>query len=161
MWDIFLPLHLLAFWMMGSLKKFDKSWTSFQKVGFHLILFVCIKFASFRKKVIFWRLRLSLGHFGQQVPESPVSQLQNGVSKSSLPPFIVDLLTFKVYTRSNSFGNSSGVISLSIAQRPFPPIKCVPFLFWNISHVICNQIFQIEVPALPLILSALFVLLCK
>ena len=45
--------------------------------------------------MIFLGLRLSLGHFGQQVPESPVSQLQNGVS-SSLPPFIVDLLTFKV-----------------------------------------------------------------
>ena len=32
-----------------------------------------------------------------------VSQLQNGVSTSSLPPFIVDLLTFKDYPRSNSF----------------------------------------------------------
>ena len=40
---------------------------------------------------IFRRLRVSLGHFGQQAPESPVSQLQNGVSTSSLPPFIVDL----------------------------------------------------------------------
>ena len=55
------------------------------------------------ENVIFLGLRLSLGHFGQQVPESPVSQLQNGVSTSSLPPFIVDLLTFKVYPRSNSF----------------------------------------------------------
>ena len=36
---------------------------------------------------------LSLGHFGQHVPESPMSQLQNSVSTSSLPPFIVDLLT--------------------------------------------------------------------
>ena len=53
--------------------------------------------------MIFWGLRLSLGHFGQQAPESPVSQLQNGVSTSSLPPFIVDLLTFEVYPRSNSF----------------------------------------------------------
>ena len=48
-------------------------------------------------------LRLSLGHFGQQASESPVCQLQNGVSTSSLPPFIVDLLTFKDYPRSNSF----------------------------------------------------------
>ena len=45
----------------------------------------------------------SQSHFGQQGPESPVSQLQNGVSTSSLPPFIVDLLTFEVYPRSNSF----------------------------------------------------------
>ena len=51
----------------------------------------------------FQGLRLSLRHFGQQAPESPVSQLQNGVSTSSLPPFIVDLLTFKDYARSNSF----------------------------------------------------------
>ena len=55
------------------------------------------------ENVIFRGLRLSLGHFGQQAPESPVSQLQNGVSTSSLPPFIVDLLTFKDYPRSNSF----------------------------------------------------------
>ena len=55
------------------------------------------------ENVIFRGLRLSLGHFGQQVPESPVSQLQNGVSTSSLPPFTVDLLTFKVDPRSNSF----------------------------------------------------------
>ena len=41
--------------------------------------------------------------FSQQVPKSPVSQLQNGVSTSSLPPFVVYLLTFKVYPRSNSF----------------------------------------------------------
>ena len=55
------------------------------------------------EKVIFQGIRLSLGHFGQQVPENPVSQLQNGVSTSFLPPLIVDLLTFKVYPRSNSF----------------------------------------------------------
>ena len=55
------------------------------------------------ENVIFRGLRLSLGHFGQQAPESPVSQLQNGVSTSSLPPFIVDLLTLKDYPRSNSF----------------------------------------------------------
>ena len=42
--------------------------------------------------VFFWGLKLSLGHFGQQDPESPVSQLQNGVSTSSLPPFIVDFI---------------------------------------------------------------------
>ena len=53
--------------------------------------------------VIFRGLRLSLGHFGQQAPESPVSQLENGVSTSFLPPYIVDLSTFKVYPRSNSF----------------------------------------------------------
>ena len=53
--------------------------------------------------VIFWGLRLSLGHFGQQAPESPVCQLQNGVSTFPLPPFIVDLLTFKDHPRSNSF----------------------------------------------------------
>ena len=35
------------------------------------------------------------GHsLGQHVPESPVPQLQNGVLTSSLPPFIVGLLTF-------------------------------------------------------------------
>ena len=55
------------------------------------------------ENVIFQGLRLSLGHFGQQVPESPGSQLQSGVSTAPLPPFIVDLLTFKVYPRSNSF----------------------------------------------------------
>ena len=60
------------------------------------------------ENVIFRGLRLSLGHFGQQAPESPVSQLQNGVSTSSLPPFIVDLLTFKDYPRSNSF--SMGIL---------------------------------------------------
>ena len=48
--------------------------------------------------MIFLGLWLSLGHFGQQAPKSLVSQLQNGV-----PPFIVDLLTFKDYQRSNLF----------------------------------------------------------
>ena len=43
------------------------------------------------ENVIFWGLRLSLGHFGQQIPESPVSQLQSGVSTYSLPSFIVDI----------------------------------------------------------------------
>ena len=52
--------------------------------------------------VIFWGLRLSLGHFGGHAPESPVSHLQNGVSTSFLPRFIVDL-TFKDYPRSNPF----------------------------------------------------------
>ena len=44
-------------------------------------------------------------HFGQQAPESLMSQLQNGVSTSSLPPFIVNLLTFSFWVnpRSNSF----------------------------------------------------------
>ena len=46
------------------------------------------KTVSFRENVIFRGLDLSLGHFGQQGPESPVSQLQNGASTSSLPPFI-------------------------------------------------------------------------
>ena len=55
------------------------------------------------ENVIFRGLRLSLGHFGQQAPESHVSQLQNGVSTSSLSHFIVDLLTFKDYLKSNSF----------------------------------------------------------
>ena len=55
------------------------------------------------ENVIFQVLKLSLGHFGQQALESPVPQLQNGASISSVPPFIVDLLTFKVYPRSNSF----------------------------------------------------------
>ena len=40
--------------------------------------------------VIFRGLRLSLSQFGQQAPESPVSQLQNGVSTSLVPPFILD-----------------------------------------------------------------------
>ena len=65
------------------------------------------------------------------------------------------------YTRSNSFENSSGVISLSIAQRPSRRSSASHFHFETfISHFICNQTFQIQVPALPLILSALFVLLC-
>ena len=57
----------------------------------------------FSENVIFHGLRLYPSHFGQQGPESPVSQLQNGVSTSSLPPFVVDLLTFKDYPMSNSF----------------------------------------------------------
>ena len=55
------------------------------------------------ENVIFQGIRLSLGHFGQLAPESHVSQLQNGVSTSLLPPLIVDLLTLKYYPRSNSF----------------------------------------------------------
>ena len=55
------------------------------------------------ENVILQVLKFSLCHFGQHVLESPVSQLQNGASTSSLPPFIVDLLTFKVYPRFNSF----------------------------------------------------------
>ena len=55
------------------------------------------------ENVIFGGLRLSFGHFGQQAPKSHASQLQNGVSTSSLPPFIVELLTFKDCPRSNSF----------------------------------------------------------
>ena len=55
------------------------------------------------ENVIFRGLRLSLDHFGQQAPESPMSQLPNGVSTSALPPFIVDLFTFIDYPRSNSF----------------------------------------------------------
>ena len=43
------------------------------------------------ENVIFRALRLSLGHFGQHAYESLVSQLQNGVSASSLPPFNVDI----------------------------------------------------------------------
>ena len=54
-----------------------------------------IKKRFLSENVIFQGLRLYLSHFGQQGPESPVSQLQNGVSTSPLPPFIVDLLTFK------------------------------------------------------------------
>ena len=46
------------------------------------------------ENVILWGLRISFGHFGQQAPKSHASHLQNGVSTSSLPPFIVDLLTF-------------------------------------------------------------------
>ena len=46
---------------------------------------------------------ISLGHFGQQAPENPVSQFQNGVSTSPLPLFIVDLLAFKNHPRSSSF----------------------------------------------------------
>ena len=55
-----------------------------------------------KENVICRGLRLSPGHIGQQVPESPLSQFRNCVSTSSLSPFIVDLLTFKVYPRSNS-----------------------------------------------------------
>ena len=50
------------------------------------------------RKFLFLGLRLFLGHFGQQTPESPMSQLQKGVS-TSLPPFFVDLLIIKVYPR--------------------------------------------------------------
>ena len=58
----------------------------------------------FRGGLIFQGLRLSLRQFGQQAPESPVSQFQNGVSTSSLPPFIVNLtFRFWVNPRSNSF----------------------------------------------------------
>ena len=46
------------------------------------------------ENMIFWGFRLSLDHFGRQAPKSPVSLLQNGVSTSSLPPFIVDLSAF-------------------------------------------------------------------
>ena len=42
------------------------------------------------EKGVFQGPSLSLGHFGQQIPESPVFQPQNGVSTSSLSPFIVD-----------------------------------------------------------------------
>ena len=55
------------------------------------------------ENVILQVLKFSLCHFGQHVLESPVSQLQNGASTSSLPPFIVDLSTFKVSQRSISF----------------------------------------------------------
>ena len=55
------------------------------------------------ESVIFWGLRLSLGHFGQQALDSPVSQLPNGVSTSFLPPVILGILTLKDYPRSNSF----------------------------------------------------------
>ena len=55
------------------------------------------------ENMIFRGLRLSLCHFGQQAPESHVSQLQNGVSTPSLPPFIVDLLTFKDYKGPTRF----------------------------------------------------------
>ena len=46
------------------------------------------------ENVILQVLKFFLGHFGHHVLESPVSQLQNGASTSSLPPFIVDLLAF-------------------------------------------------------------------
>ena len=75
----------------------------------HWLFLACVqktgtprKNVSFRK-CDFWGLRLSLGYFGQQAPESSVSQLQNCVSTSSIPPFIVDLSTFKDYPRYNSF----------------------------------------------------------
>ena len=53
------------------------------------------------ENVIFLGRRLSLGHFDQKVSKSPVSQLQNGVSTSSVPPFVVYLLTFEDYPSSN------------------------------------------------------------
>ena len=60
------------------------SWRSC--IGLHLASFLppprCFLFLS--DNVIFRGLRLSLGHF---VPESPVSQLHNCVSASSLPPW--------------------------------------------------------------------------
>ena len=55
------------------------------------------------ENVFFRGLRLSIGHFRRQAPESPASQLLNGVSTFSLPPLIVDLLTVKDYPRSDSF----------------------------------------------------------
>ena len=69
--------------------------------------------------VIFPGLRLSHGHFGQQVSESIVSQLQNGVSTSSLPFFCVDLLTFKVYPRSNSFFQWEFCVKWLISQADY------------------------------------------
>ena len=59
------------------------------------------------ENVIFRGLRLSLGHFGQQAPESPVSQLQNDVSTSSLPPFIVDSLHLKITQGPTRFFNGN------------------------------------------------------
>ena len=44
------------------------------------------------ESVFFRELRLSLGHIGQQALGSRVSQLQNGVPTSSLPPFSTSLL---------------------------------------------------------------------
>ena len=53
------------------------------------------------ENVIFRGLRPSLGHFGQQAPESHVFQPQN--QTSPLAPLIVDFLTFKDYPSYNSF----------------------------------------------------------
>ena len=74
---------------LARVKKNSENWNPPQKISF--------------RRCDFWGLRLSLGHFGRQAPERPVSQLQNGVSTYPLPPFIVGLLTFKNYPRSNSF----------------------------------------------------------
>ena len=70
------------------------------------------------ENVIFRGLRLSLGHFGRQAPESSVSQLQNGVSPSSKPPFIVDLLTFNSFFSSVRSSNSHP--DLLLIHHPTP-----------------------------------------
>ena len=58
-----------------------------------------------------------------------MSQLQNGVSISSLPPFIVDLVTFKVYLRSNSIVQILEGVELPISQADHnaPKQQCTGF----------------------------------
>ena len=51
------------------------------------------------ENVIFRGLWLSLGHFGQQVPQSPVCQIQNGLSTSSLPPSIMFMFIYYKLTQ--------------------------------------------------------------
>ena len=77
------------------------SWRSC--IGLHLASFLppprCFLFLS--DNVIFRGLRLSLGHF---VPESPVSQLHNCVSASSLPPWQASALWTARTTRRTWLG---------------------------------------------------------
>ena len=84
---------------------------------------------------------LSLGHFGQQAPESSVFQLPNGVATYSLPPFIVALLTFKDNPRSNSFSSmrilerfkwkTSQADNNGLKQQLFAMLTNSYFSFWQ------------------------------
>ena len=83
------------------------------------------------ENVIFHGLRLSLGHFGQQAPERHVSMLQDGVSTFPLPPFIVDLLTFKDYPRSNSFFSMGILEGVKRQTLRAPYNRLLPFMKWG------------------------------
>ena len=54
--------------------------------------YISIYFDIFYEKLVYFEdFSLSLVHFGHQALEITVSQLQNGVSTSFLPPFVADL----------------------------------------------------------------------
>ena len=87
--------------------------------------------------MIFRELRLSLGHFGQQVPESPGSQLQSGVSRAPLPPFIVDLLIKVKFIFS--MGTLEGFKWL-ISQADYNGPKQIKFLYHVTDFLLLRQL---------------------